>query len=489
LALRCRDVAITYQQLASRINRLANGLINEGVRNGDRIAWLGQNCHRWIETLMAVAKIGAILCPLNWRLSEREQAEVLSELSAKVVIWQTEELGDLAQSLQAVAKDARWICHDSPGPDGYEHFLSQGSADESNRMADGNAAVLMISVANAEGGYSGSMLSHANLIVPGLVMAQLQAIDSQCINLVSAPLYHIAALFSLIPTLLMRGTNVVVRRTDAALICQAIDDCRCTHGFVLGPTAEAIVRENQNSQYKLKSFRSSLATAGWQEMVTTDTSPWGRRSGGYGQTETNMAILAALAENATSTSGLAAPYCEVRIVDTEDQDLQDSKIGEIVVRGPNVHLGYWNRDEQNKMRFRNDWWHTGDLGRRSADGMLTFIGPMGRMIKSGAENVYSAEVERCLLSHPAVREVAVIGVPDDLWVQSIKAVIVVEPTMTVTSDELLNHCREHLANYKKPRSFVFLTDSLPRKGTAIDYALIDTEHGGGNYPGHGSRTA
>jgi long-chain acyl-CoA synthetase len=111
------------------------------------------------------------------------------------------------------------------------------------------------------------------------------------------------------------------------------------------------------------------------------------------------------------------------------------------------------------------------------------------MIKSGAENVYSAEVERCLLSHPAVREVAVIGVPDDLWVQSIKAVIVVEPTMTVTSDELLNHCREHLANYKKPRSFVFLTESLPRKGTVIDYALIDTEHGGGNYPGQGSRSA
>jgi long-chain acyl-CoA synthetase len=139
----------------------------------------------------------------------------------------------------------------------------------------------------------------------------------------------------------------------------------------------------------------------------------------------------------------------------------------------------------NKARFRNDWWHTGDLGRRSPDGTLTFIGPMGRMIKSGAENVYSAEVERCLLLHPAVGEVAVIGIPDDLWGQSIKALVVVKANMAVTNDELLQHCRTHLAAYKKPRSLVFLKEALPRTGGgAIDYARIDAQHGG-EYPGHG----
>jgi long-chain acyl-CoA synthetase len=314
-------------------------------------------------------------------------------------------------------------------------------------------------------------------------MAQLQSIDHHCVNLVCAPLYHIAALFSLVPTLLMRGTNVVVRRPEAALICRAINDHRCTHGFLLGPTAEAIVRENSANRYDLKSFRSSLTTPGWQEMVSADSSAWGRRSGGYGQTETNMAILAALAEGATSTSGRPAPYCAVRIVDTEGEEFRDGQTGEIAVRGPNVHLGYWNQDDQNKLRFRNGWWHTGDLGTRSADGMVTFLGPMGRMIKSGAENVYSAEVERCLIAHPAIRDAAVIGVPDELWVQSIKAIVVVEQTMTVTAEELLNHCREHLANYKKPRSFVFLAEALPRAGAVIDYELVDRIYGGGNYPG------
>jgi acyl-CoA synthetase (AMP-forming)/AMP-acid ligase II len=485
LALRCGDIAMTYRELAARSNRLANGLVKEGIRSGDRIAWLGQNCHRWIETLIAAAQIGAILCPMNWRLSEPEQAEVLSDLTAKVVIWQFEELGDLAQSLRAAAPDARWICHDSSGEDGYEQFLAQHAANEPSHLPDGNEALLMISVANPGGGYSGSLLSHANLIVPAFVMAQLQAIDNQSTNLVAAPLYHIAALFSLVPTLLMRGTNVMVRRADAAAICRAIDRFRCTHGFLLGPTAEAIVRENHDGRYDLKSFRSSLNTAGWQKMVTVDLSPWGRRSGGYGQTETNMAVLAALAENASSVSGVAAPYCEVRIVGADDQELDNGETGEIVVRGPNVHLGYWNRDLMNKARFRNDWWHTGDLGRRSPDGTLTFIGPMGRMIKSGAENVYSAEVERCLLLHPAVGEVAVIGIPDDLWGQSIKALVVVKANMAVTNDELLQHCRTHLAAYKKPRSLVFLKEALPRTGGgAIDYARIDAQHGG-EYPGHG----
>jgi acyl-CoA synthetase (AMP-forming)/AMP-acid ligase II len=488
VALHCRGDAITYRDLATRSDRLANSLSIEGVRHGDRIAWLGQNCHRWVEALIAAAKIGAILCPVNWRLSEREQAKILTDLSPRVAIWQAEELGDLARGLRPAAKDATWICHDSLGPDGYEKFLSRGSTDTKNQMSEGVGAVLIIGVANADGGYSGSMLSHANLTVPGLLMAQLQEIDNQSVNLVVAPLYHIAALFSLIPAFLMRGTNVVVRRPEAALICQAISQCRCTHGFLLGPTAEAIVRENKDNRYDLKSFRSSLTTPGWQEMVTIDSSPWGRRSGGYGQTETNMAILAALAEKATSMSGRAAPYCEVRIVGTDDQDVQDGQTGEIIVRGPNVHLGYWNREDQNRIRFRNGWWHTSDLGVRGADGMLTFMGPMGRMIKSGAENVYSAEVERCLLSHPAVREVAVIGVPDDSWVQLIKAVIVVEPSMDVTSDELLKYCKDQLAGYKKPRAFVFLTDPLPRNGATIDYVLIDSLYGGGNYPGHGARS-
>jgi long-chain acyl-CoA synthetase len=315
-------------------------------------------------------------------------------------------------------------------------------------------------------------------------MAKLQDIDQNTVNLASAPLYHIASLFTLMPTLQMRGLNVMVRRPDARVLCETIARHRCTNGFLLGPTAEAIVKENLDGRHDLSSFRSSLTTPGWPSMVTRDTSPWGSRPGGYGQTETHMAVLAALASKATGTSGVAAPYAEVRIaVGEDDVDAPLDEAGEIVVRGPSVHLGYWNRPEQNQYRFRHGWWHTGDLGKRAADGIVTFIGPKGRLIKCGAENVYASEVERCLSSHAAVLEVAVIGIPDEIWVQAIKAIVVLKDEVDVSESDLLNHCRAHLASYKKPRSFVLQTEPLPRQGAAVDYRAIDERHGGGNYPG------
>jgi acyl-CoA synthetase (AMP-forming)/AMP-acid ligase II len=487
IALKCGDEAINYRNLDVRTNRLANALIDAGVKPGDRIAWLAQNCHRWVESLLAAGKAGAVFCPLNWRLTSPELSEIVRDILPRVVIWQS-ELGDLAGELRSSAPDALWLPHDDLGASGYENFLASGNIDPPAMTESADAAVLMISVANPDGGYSGSMLSHDNLLVPASVMAKIQEIDRFSVNLASAPLYHIASLFALVPTLQMRGVNVMVRRPDARLLCEAISRHRCTHGFLLGPTADAIVKENDKAQYDLISFRSSLTTSGWSEMVTRDTSPWGLRSGGYGQTETNVVILAALADNVGGTSGCAAPYAEVRIVGENDVDVEPGQTGEIVVRGSSVHLGYWNRAAQNQYRFRNGWWHTGDLGKRDDEGVVTFIGPMGRLIKSGAENVYAAEVERCLASHPAVREAAIIGVPDDIWIQAIKAVVVLHAAASVTIDDLVNHCRERLASYKKPRLFVLQEHPLPRKGAAIDYARIDIEHGGGNYPGEGTRS-
>jgi acyl-CoA synthetase (AMP-forming)/AMP-acid ligase II len=488
VALRCGDTAVTYQELELRTNQLAQAFRDSGVQSGERIVWLGQNCHRWVESLIACAKAGAILCSLNWRLTEVELSEFIKDLSPRLVIWQASEMEGLADKLRPAAADAHWLAHDLDGPTGYESFLASRPTDRPLGEENANAAVLLMGVAHPAGGHSGSLLSHTNLIVPGLVMAKLQDIDRHTVNLVCAPLYHILSLFALVPTVQMRATNVFVRRADAKLICEAISMHRCTHGVVMAPTADAIVEENADGKYNLKSFRSALTNSRWREMVSVDDSPWGRSPGGFGQTETNMAILAALAAGASGTSGAAAPYAEVRIVDPSDSEVSPGQVGEIVVRGPSVHLGYWNRPHDNQRRFRNGWWHTGDLGTRDSRGFLAFVGPIGRLIKTGAENVYAAEVERCLTSHSAVREAAVIGVPDAVWVQSVKAIVVIHGDQTVTAEELQNHCRERIASYKKPRHVVVQTQPLPRKGFAIDYDQVDALHGGGNYPGEGTRS-
>jgi long-chain acyl-CoA synthetase len=172
----------------------------------------------------------------------------------------------------------------------------------------------------------------------------------------------------------------------------------------------------------------------------------------------------------------------VRIVDPDGVDVVEGETGEIVARGPIVTNGYHNRPELNAERFRGGWWHTGDLGRRHPDGSLSFVAPLTRIVKSAAENIYPAEVEGCLLQHPAVKEAAIIGVPDRRWTQRVLAVVVLNPGTAVSEAELIEHCRAHIASYKKP-SIVQFTDALPRKEWAVDYDELDRRYGGGGYPG------
>ncbi len=487
-AVICGSTSLDHAQLAQRIDRLTAVFAELGVGSGDRIAWLGQNCHRWLESLVAAGRLGAVLASLNWRLQAAELSSILNDYEPRVILWQKEDLGPLAEALRAFHPGTRWICHDAPEEDGYESLLQRTKPYLNGDPGDADAPALLLSVADPSGGTNGSLLSQGNLLIPGLLMAQLQSIDSHSVHLVSAPLFHIAALFGLIPTLQMRGTNVFVRRADATLVCEAIDRHKCTHGLLFAPTIREIVETNVGGRYDLKSFRSGIDIPGWQAMVGADRSAWDRHNGGYGQTETNMVVLAALTDGASNTSGRVAPYAEVCIADADDREVAAGEVGQILVRGASVHQGYWRRPDADRQRFAGGWWHTRDLGTRNADGIVSFVGPMGRMIKAGAENIFGAEIERCLAQHPAVREAAIIGIPDETWVQSVKAIVVVDAQSAVTQEELIDHCRMRLASYKKPRSVVLRYEALPRVGPAIDYKALDATYGGGNYPGEGTRS-
>jgi long-chain acyl-CoA synthetase len=219
-------------------------------------------------------------------------------------------------------------------------------------------------------------------------------------------------------------------------------------------------------------------------MITVDDSPWGRRPAGYGQTEVmGLATFNAL-QPSTGTSGRPAPFVRIAVLDPDGTELAPGETGEIAVRGPTVMNGYFNRPELNQERQAGGWHHTNDLGRIDPDGSLTFIGPKTRLIKSAAENIYPTEVEGCLKTHPAVADAAVIGVPDRTWGQNVTAVVVLKEGATAAAEDIIEHCRERIASYKKPKGVEF-TDVLPRNGFAIDYDALDASYGGGGYPGTG----
>jgi long-chain acyl-CoA synthetase len=281
------------------------------------------------------------------------------------------------------------------------------------------------------------------------------------------------------------GTNVFTPRVDAEELCRLIESERCTGAFIIGPTIGEILELNRDGAFDLKSLRTFGGTPEWNEMITVDTSPWARRPAGFGQTEVmGMLTLNAWGGEATGTSGRTSPMAQVRVVDPDGNEVPLGETGEITARGPTVMNGYHNRPELNAQRLAGGWHHTNDLGRRELDGSISFVGPKGRLIKSAAENIYPAEVEGCLQKHPAVREVAVIGVPDPKWDQSVKAIVVLETNQVATADDLIEHCRAHIASYKKPRTVEFV-EALPRDGWLVDYETLDAQFGGGNYPGSG----
>lgn len=484
-ALVCEESRYTFPEMDDRVNQLANALRAHGVGPGDRILWLGQNCHRVLEALLAAAKTGAVFCPANWRQRAEELAFVIEDVDPAVVIWQDAEIGDAVREARGLAGSrALWLQHDGQGPESYESFLEQGTPADPELPVDAGSAVLMMYTAAFTGKPNGALLSHTAILVQDLVMGMLQQITAEYVYLNSGPLFHVATFMTTMATFHFGGTNVFTPRVEAEELCRLIERERCTGAFIMPPTIDQILEVNKDRRYDLKSLRTFRGTPEWNEMVTVDESPWARRPAGYGQTEVmGMLTLNAWGGEHAGTAGRPSPVAQVRIVDPDGNEVPPGETGEIVARGPTVMVGYHRRPELNASRQAGGWHHTNDLGRREADGSISFVAPKTRLIKSAAENIYPAEVEQCIARHPAVAECAVIGVPDPTWTQSVKAIVVLREGKAATAEDIIEHCRANIASYKKPR-FVEFVDALPRNGWVVDYDRLDEQFGGGNYPGN-----
>jgi long-chain acyl-CoA synthetase len=486
------DITLTYRQLDERANKLATAMLGYGLGHGDRIAWLGQNSFRVLELLVAAAKLGAVFCPVNWRSSEAELRFVLEDLDPAIVVWQDQELGDTARAAResagaaGIATGARWLQHDADaGDESYEGFLAGGRDEDPDRAVAGEDPLLAMYTAAFGGTANAALLSHTALIVQNLVIGRMQDITDETVFLNSGPLFHIATFMSTNATLHHGGSNVFVRRTDPAEMCAVIEAERCTHAVLMGPTLDAMIEHNRTAGHDLTSlWPTGDPNDNRSSIVTPDTAPWRHRPGGYGQTEVvGLTTFLGPGSPTEGRAGRPSPAVAVRIVDDAGDDVAPGEAGEIVVRGLTVMSGYWRRDDLNAERGATGWHRTNDLGRRETDGSITFIGPRVAMIKSAAENIYPAEVEACLVAHPAVRAACVIGVPDPKWTQRVKAVVVLDADAVTTAEELIEHCRSRMASYKKPSEIVFV-DSLPRTPVGfVDRDAVDEQFGGGGYPG------
>ncbi len=475
------DQRITHGDYLVRAERLAAGLAGTGIVAGDRVAVLARNTPEYADLSGAVAMLGAILLPVNWRLNADEITYVLNDGAPKVLIVDAEDqprVAAIAGSLPSVTACYGLGAHAPP----FRPFaeLTVSAAAPPAIDIDADEGYVIIHTAAVDGRPRGALISQSGLIAASVQQLRYWQLDERDVGLVAVPLFHVTGLGMALTLQLAGGASVVLSRFDPEEAARKIAAEKVTVFAEFAPMLLNLLDKAKETGSDLGSLRvvtglDTAETIGRFETTCPDARFWAV----YGQSEVSGIVTTALWRERPGSAGRATFLNAVEIVDELDQILPPGQVGEIVVRGPMVFRGYWRRDDDNALTFRNGWHHTGDMGRFDADGYLWYAGrsPAKELIKPGGENVYPAEVEKVIREHPAIADVAVIGVPDPQWGEAVKAVCVCRPGASVRADDLIAFVAGRVARYKKPKHVVFI-DALPRTAQgAVDRAKIKQEHG------------
>lgn len=465
------DTHLTYRDLHARVLRLAHALRALGVARGDRVAHLGPNHPAFLETLFATGALGAVFVPLNTRLAAPELAYNLSDSGSTVLVHSAEHAGTAA----AAGADAPALRRVTLGPAdegalGYEELLTGGRTDPLDEPVAPDDPCMIMYTSGTTGRPKGAVLSHANITWNSLNVLVDTDLTGDETTLVVAPLFHTAGLnMTCLPTLLKGGRVVLHEAFDAGRVLEAVAAHRVTYMFGVPTMYDAMAAHPRWRETDLSSLRS-VSCGGAPVPARTIETYLARGlafSQGYGMTEASPGVLFLDREQASAKAGSAGVphfFTDTRVRAADGGPAGPGEKGEVLVQGPNVMSGYWGRPEDTAAAFTEDGWlRTGDVARTDEDGYAYIVDRVKDMFVSGGENVYPAEVEDALLGHPAVRECAVIGVPDPVWGEVGHAVVVLEPGADAGADgsEILDRLRGRLAKYKIPKTVAFV-DALPR---------------------------
>jgi long-chain acyl-CoA synthetase len=457
-AVTCGEVRLTYAQTAERCRRLGGALHRLGLVHGDRVAVVGPNCHRYLELYQGVPGAGLVIVPLNVRHSPAELRYALQDAGVRV-LFSGIDVPDAPDCVEHVFDLAT----------GYEELLD--SAPE-RRFADvdENAVAGLFYTGGTTGQAKGVMLSHRNLVANATHFQWVWPFEPSTRWLVAAPLFHAAGSLAVLATVWQTGHQVPLGAFDAGAALDLIAEHRVTHTLLVPSMLAALTDEQFARPRELPTLRG-ISHGG--SPIATETL---RRAHAafpdvellhlYGATETAPIVTALPHEEALlddpciRSCGQPVPGVEVALGDPGGEPVTRGDVGEVLVRGANVMLGYWNKPAQTADALCDGWYRTGDLGYLDDRDHLYLVDRAKDMIVTGGENVYGIEVEEALYAHPAVLEAAVFGVPDERWGESVYAVVV--RRVAVDADALRAHCRERIAAYKVPKHIELRAQPLPK---------------------------
>lgn len=474
----------TYTQVNERSNRLANALRGLGIKKGDRVAIIQVNCSQYLETYYAVAKIGAILVPLNFRAKEDELSYMLANAEA-TALFIGERYVDMVKSMRpSLGSVKTYISIDGKSANMlyYEDLISGGSPDDVITEVEEEDTTILMYTAGTTGRPKGVPLNHKSFSVYVLENVDPASPEVEEKNLLTVPLYHVAGIQAMLAAVYGGRTLVMMRQFEVNEWMNTVERERTSRAMLVPTMLKRVIDHPEFSKHDLSSLR--VITYGAAPMPfevikkAIEVMPNVRFINAFGQTETASTITTLGPEDhiisgtpeekekklkrLASSIGRPMPDIEVRIIDEEGKEVPRGEVGEIVARGPRVMAGYWKDDEKTAKAFTKDGWlHTKDTGYMDDEGYIYLAGRADDMIIRGGENISPEEVENALYSHPKIEEAAVIGVPDPEWGQEIMAVVVLKKGQKATAEEITESTRKKLSSFKKPTYVVFV-DELPR---------------------------
>ena len=480
IAVRFGSRKRTFREYTERVSRLAGALQTLGMHTGDRVAMLSLNSDRYLEYQMGVPWGGGVLNPCNIRWSP---AEILYSLedSGSTILLVDETFRHLVEQFRRESSTLREViyCGDGDTPAGmtsYEALLAR-AAPVPDVIRRGEDLAGIFYTGGTTGFPKGVMLSHTNMCSAGLALRVEGLATHGGTFLHAAPMFHLADMGLALPHWIEGNTHSIIPSFNPEQVLDAIERDRVTN-LMLVPTMIQMLLDHPSmgSHRDLSSlqvvFYGASAVTEALLLRAIEAIPSASVFQGFGMTELSpvATILPAWyqteegrKQGKLGSSGRATYCTEVRIVDELGLEVSRGAVGEIIARGPNVMQGYWNKPELTAATVRDGWMHTGDGGRMDEDGFITVVDRMKDMIKTGGENVYSAEVENALAKHPGVAASAVIAIPSEQWGEAVHAVVVLTKGHDVTVAALIAHCKTLIAGYKCPRS-IDLADALPLSG-------------------------
>ena len=464
---------LTYAELNRRVNRLCHAMMEKGIKTGERVGVLSRNCPEFIEVYFACAKTGFVFVPINFRLAPVELAYQISDSGPSLLFFDL-SLSDVVKKSEAFVTAETpiyvgWGIENNTPFHSYETLMAEKPDAEPSIPEDAvtwDSPQIIMYTSGTTGIPKGALLSHKKTLFNTLNAQIYFDLYSKDTMLLVLPLFHSGGLnIMAVPTLYAGGKIVLSTRFDPEGFLKDIETECVTQAMVVPTMLNTLLKEARPEEFDLSSLRS-VVVAG--EPISAELMREAQDRGLpvrqiFGQTETSIELWVPedMAKEKAGAVGLPVFHGEIQVVNKEGEPVKAGEIGEIIVRGPIQMMSYWNLPEETAETIKDGWLHTHDLGRIDEDGFIYAVDRMGDMYISGGENVYPAEVEKVLLNHPKIFEVAIVGVPDEKWGRSGHAFIHPKPGEVIDFEEMVAFLRDKVAVYKIPKSMEILKE-LPK---------------------------